>query len=142
MGEPHKVDRGLDEKQSCYEYIAFQIDREDGLVNYRLTWTLQLNGFLFAALALIGSEMDDRLEKLLLRILPIAGMAVSVAGLLGTIAANLAIRGLKVSWRANPDSRWPQPFGDTAAFWLGLAPSVLLPFVLVFVWSYLLLQLW
>lgn len=141
MGEPYKVDRELDEAQSRYEYIAHQIDREDGLVNYRLTWTLQINGFLFAALALIGSEMDDRVEALLLWTLPIAGMTISFAGVLGIVAANWAIWDLKTQWRDNPDSRWPQPFGGTAAFWLGLVPSGLPPAILCLLWIYLLVQL-
>lgn len=39
-----------------YEYIAQQIAREDGLINYRLTWTLTLNGFLYAALGFLGAK--------------------------------------------------------------------------------------
>ena len=136
MNAPRQVERGPDDKQARYKYIAFQINREDGLVNYRLTWTLQFNGFLFAALALTSSEMDG-----LLKVLPIAGMTVSIAGLLGTIAANIAIRDLKHMWLEDEDSRWPRPFGDTVAFRLGLAPSIMLPSVLTVVWSYLLCRL-
>jgi hypothetical protein len=39
-----------EEKRLRYEYIAHQIHREDSLVNFRLTWSLTLNGFIFAAL--------------------------------------------------------------------------------------------
>jgi hypothetical protein len=136
------VDQGkreLDEKQAHYEYIAFQIDREDNLVNQRLTWTLQLNGFLFAALALIGSEMDKKLHDVLLNVLPIAGFTVSFAGLLGVIAANLSMENLKSQWTSKKDVRWPRPFGNPTAFTLGLAPSVALPLVLSGAWLYIFL---
>ncbi len=102
---------------------------------------LQLNGFLFAALALIGSEMDDRLERLLLHVLPATGIAVSTAGLCGVVAANIAIIELKKRWSQQSDKRWPRPFGDTFAFWLGLASSVLPPLALVVTWCYLLWRL-
>ena len=42
-----------DAKKQQYDAIAHQIDREDSLINYRLTWTLTLNGFLFAALGFL-----------------------------------------------------------------------------------------
>lgn len=139
----------MDEQRSRYEYIAQQIEREDGLANYRLTWTLQLNGFLFAALALIGREMDPEIGRILKIMLPVAGIVVSTAGLLGTLAALLAIlnlrsnwRGLKKVWRRSEDPRWPRPFGKTGAFWFGQVTNLSLPSALIVVWVVLLVWLW
>ena len=50
----------LDEKFRIYETIAKQIEREDGLINYRLSWMLQINGFLFAAIALLGGSEKEQ----------------------------------------------------------------------------------
>ncbi|MCC6899732.1 MAG: hypothetical protein IT377_12200 [Polyangiaceae bacterium] len=131
------------ESQAIYEYIAFQINREDGLINYRLTWTLQLNGFLFAALALIGeaNKVDAAIRNLLVQVLPVTGIATNLAGLAGVVAANMAIRELKELWGHRQDTRFPRPFGKPSAFLLGLLPSVLLPAVLVFVWVFALCRL-
>ena len=49
-----------DEKFRIYETIAKQIEREDGLINYRLSWMLQINGFLFAAIALLGGSEKEQ----------------------------------------------------------------------------------
>ena len=50
-------------RQIAYEYIAFQINREDALVNYRMTWVLQLNGFLLAALAVAGKDLPALYQR-------------------------------------------------------------------------------
>jgi hypothetical protein len=104
VGASLQIDREHGEKQAVYEYLAYQVDREDGLINHRLSWTLQLNGFLFAAVALLGgSQIDEHVKRLVLRVVPIAGVAVSTAGLSGVIAANFAIRDLKKGWYALND---------------------------------------
>lgn len=50
------------EKRQYYEDLSKQIEREDGLVNTRMTWMITLQGFLFAALALIGNKTEIRDE--------------------------------------------------------------------------------
>jgi len=142
-GERISKGQAVDKAQAVYEYIAFQINREDGLINYRLTWTLQLNGFLFAALALIAEsgKVDVVVRTLLVYVLPITGLATSVAGLMGAVAANMAIRDLKKLWHDQQDHEYPRPFGGPSAFALGLLPSVFLPAILVLVWLFLLVRL-
>lgn len=39
-----------------YEYTVHQIEREQGLVDTRISWTLTFEGFLFAAIAIAISE--------------------------------------------------------------------------------------
>jgi hypothetical protein len=63
MAAKPAIARGNQEKDEIryrYECIAHQINREDGLFNNRLTWTLQLKGFLFVALALVGKDIVMR----------------------------------------------------------------------------------
>lgn len=126
-----------DEKKQRYDAIVHQIDREDSLINYRLTWTLTLNGFLFAALAFLGSKEspEPRIEEFFHWALPAAGFFISVAGLLGILAAFIQIHYLTEQWSELKDSRWPRPFGDKKhSYFIGTIPSFLPPLVLVAVW--------
>lgn len=124
----------MDQDQLRYEYIARQIEREDGLINYRLTWTLQLNGLLFAALALLGDKTSHDLADFLRLRMPMAGAMVSFAGLLGIVAANLQLLYLTRLWKFQPQRGWPRPFGDKLAYFLGTVPSLVTVIVLLFIW--------
>ena len=48
-----------DDIVKSYEYMSKQIEREDGLINTRITWMLTFEGFLFAALAIVAGKDDD-----------------------------------------------------------------------------------
>jgi hypothetical protein len=111
-------------KRQVYEYLDYQIDREDNLVNNRLSWTLQLNGFLFAAFALIGTQMSEDISRQFRSLLPWAGLAVSIAGLGGIIASQIAILSLTRQWKKHDLTRepWPRPFGAPFAFTHGTVP--------------------
>lgn len=117
-----------------YEYIAHQINREDALVNYRLTWTLQANGFLFAALALVGKDLSGPVRSVFDIALPVTGLAVSTAGLLGVAAANKQMAYLTALWRKRPNFDWPRPFGGKWAFGLGTLPAYIPLAVFAGVW--------
>ena len=107
------------------------------MINYRLTWTLTLNGFLFAALGLIGSKdlPDPRIVEFFHFALPATGFFISLAGLLGVLAAFIQINYLTEQWLTLADTRWPRPFGDKKhAYIIGAIPSFLPPVVLILVW--------
>lgn len=126
-----------DEKKLQYDAIANQIDREDSLINYRLTWTLTLNGFLFATLGFFGSKdsPDPRVAEFFHFALPLTGFFISVAGFFGVLAAFIQIQYLTKQWQALADDRWPRPFGDKKhAYVIGAIPSFLPPLVLILVW--------
>ena len=125
----------LDSDRYRYEYIAHQINREDTLVNYRLTWTLQANGFLFAALALVGKDLDGPVRAVFDLALPLTGLSVSMAGILGVYAANRQITYLISLWSERPFLNWPRPFGGKWAFGLGTLPAYIPLVVFAFVWS-------
>jgi hypothetical protein len=120
-----------------YDAIAIQIQRENEAVNHRLTWTLQLNGFLFTAVAILGPRdpLPVVLGFLVHWLIPLTGMSVSVAGLLGVAAANMQLLYLRRFWSALGLEDRPRPFGDPHnAYVLGAVPAVLPPMVLAAVW--------
>ena len=127
------------DKQNYYGYIAHQIEREDGLVNYRLTWMLTTQGLLFAALALLtGTAIDTEIRAMLAWLLPWIGIALSVIALVGVSAANHQITYLKKKWEMLDYDKAPRPYGWPWAWRFGLVPSVCLPVVFIAAWIFVL----
>ncbi len=127
-----------DEKKLRYDAIAFQIAREDELAGKRLTWIVTINGFLFAALGFsAGKDSPDQAILALLKFaLPVTGSLVSIAGLMGVIAAYIQLQYLTKLWERLDDPRWPRPYGDKKhSYKIGVIPSVLPPLVLAGVWA-------
>lgn len=119
-----------------YEYIAFQINREDTLVNFRLGWSLTLNGAMFAALwVLVGKPSSaGMLYRFADWLLPISGFLISLAALLGVYAAQRQIEYHTNEWRKLRDDRWPRPFGNSLSFRIGTLPSLMPPLILTIAW--------
>jgi hypothetical protein len=135
-----------DEKTTGYEFIAHQINREDSLINFRLTWALTLNGFLFAAIGVSGNQgiSDPALVPFLHIVVPITGFLISLFGFFGVRAAQVQIDYLRDEWRSLNERRWPRPFGGDdhqfllrRAFVLGHLSSLMPPLVLMAVWTVL-----
>lgn len=124
-----------------YDNLAHQIEREDGLINYRLSWMIGIEGFMFTALALVADplKVSATVYAALTRALPVAGGVLALLGLFGVIAANLAIWRLRRDFanRGNLVGQMPTPFGQGAAYVLGLVPSVIAPIVVLLIWGYL-----
>lgn len=140
------------EVKQQYDYIAAQVSREDGLIHNRMTWTLQLNGFLFAALALMKLSPSGEgrnveivapwLVEFLLGALPLAGLGITVSGWLGVRGAIGQLKYLCREYVRNVQShaienKWPRPFGGRWVFWFGTAPAHLSLATLCFLWSWL-----
>ena len=68
-----------------YDSVSTQILRENEVTNQRITWTLQLNGFLFTAIALIGLRegLNGPMALFVHWLVPATGACVSLSGLLG-----------------------------------------------------------
>jgi hypothetical protein len=135
-----------------YDYISAQVSRENGLIHDRMTWTLQFNGFLFAALALMrissageaksAEIMAPWLGDFLLGALPLAGLGISVCGWLGVRGAVRQLHYLRSEYALTvqnfaSEKSWPKPFGDPRASWYGTAPAQLSLATLCFLWSWL-----
>ncbi len=66
QGSPQKEILKKKEKQNYYQYLAHQIEREDGLVNTRLNWMLTTQGLFFAALALLADMNRILVQRVVL----------------------------------------------------------------------------
>jgi hypothetical protein len=127
------------DEEKKYGYIATQLDREDQLINVRLTWILTSNGFLFAALAFVhGKEKtkgddvpDTSAQKFFHRALPILGFVFSASGLIGVISSQLQERYLMHEWTCLRDPVWPRPYGG---FPFGGYPALAVPVALTIMW--------
>ncbi|MGH6648666.1 hypothetical protein [Aquabacterium sp.] len=134
----------LELKKQQYDYIAAQINREDELVNKRLTWTLTTNGLLFTALGFYAGKSTpmEELVDFFHYFIPLTGIVISIAGFLSVFAAYMQIDYLTKEWEMLKDDRWIRPFGDKVhAYYLGGILAVSPPFMFVIVWGYL-LQKW
>jgi len=139
MGQVHAF-----HEPDLYDAIALQIERENSVINHRLTWTLQLNGFLFTAVSLLGGKVldDAALRALVAIFVPMTGLVVSVSAFMGVLAAQHQLSYLTKLWTTKlsaTDPR-PRPFGDRrGTYLLGTLPSLLPPGILSVVWGCLLI---
>jgi len=131
-----------EEKPNYYKYLAHQIEREDGLVNNKITWLLTTQAILFAALALLGGgDTNAEIREMLTLLLPLIGIVLSVIGFLGVTGASITLRDLKTEWEELDYSKAPRPYGTPLAFWLGLIPRLFLPLLFLAAWGYVLFKL-
>jgi hypothetical protein len=77
------------------EDISFQIDRECKLMNDRTVWCLQFSGFLFVGLQIVNQSSTNGALAL---IIPIAGITIGIASLVGIIAAQTSISSKVTEW--------------------------------------------
>jgi hypothetical protein len=126
--------------------VASQIQSENTLLDQRLTWTLQLNGFLFTALGLLGAKglADKALQSLVNLWIPVTGCVVSLACLLGVIAAQMQLDYLAAFWDSMPRGACPRPFGDKrrGSYVLGMLPCLMPPGILLLTWCAFLVNGW
>ena len=83
--------------------IREMIRHENDLVNHRLTWLCQIQGFLFAALGLSFTNNLCDNAHIIQPILIFIGISVSISSSVGLIMAGLAISELKKKF----DIRYP-----------------------------------
>lgn len=116
-----------------YELYRDYIKHEDSLINNRLLWNLNLQGFLFGAYSfslqkvgelhakalgdktadLMASHFSVLLLNVLLIVLPLVGGSVSLLVWMGVQAAQLSIEELNKQWEDKIDPQYhnqtPQP---------------------------------
>ncbi|HEX4959973.1 MAG TPA: hypothetical protein VF173_03975 [Thermoanaerobaculia bacterium] len=141
-----------------YKEISHQIEREDGLINNRLTQLLTSAGLLFAAFAYsISAESKGLNHAMLLCILltlPILGFVISYFALASVRAAEGALFDLKMAWerRVNKDFKiegeedchdhryFPRPYGNESAWRDGHSFNKALPVLIGITWLAILLS--
>jgi hypothetical protein len=113
--------------------LAHQVEREDGLVHQRVTWMIQLEGFLFAGLAL-----KERTPPIpLLVVMALVGITCACTTLLGVSAARRALNDLVVAFETIPEEtrrHLVRPFGRRKDNSYGKITSAALPMVIVAAW--------
>jgi hypothetical protein len=107
-----------------YKIFRDYIEHEDGLIDKRLLWNINIQGFLFAtygfsvqklaevqAVAKHAEIVGAKTLYWLIFILPIFGAAISYYSLEGVLAAQDAISQLKNDWleKAKKEHPYPQP---------------------------------
>jgi len=124
-----------DKVRISYEHLAHQIEREDGLINTRVTWMLTFEGFLFAALALVASkESDPTIQMVLKYALPIIGFVIAFLAYHAIGAALSTLTYLKDLWEPENYPGYPQPFGKEMQHTRGASYSKGLPVTIMVLW--------
>jgi hypothetical protein len=131
-----------------YGYVTHQIERQDNLINNRLTWMLTIEGFLYAGLAVIASKDTNKQIYNSLRIaLPTVGVCIGLLALLGVFTALISLDGLIRGWKSRGCKEnidigiYPVPYG--ALWWIAWVPTFFLPIVIVVSWVFIgIMLLW
>lgn len=131
-----------EDMSALYDRLANQIEREEKLINNRFSWMLTAEGFMFAAIALLGKmSQQNHLYAAIVDIIPIVGGLIAFAALIGVWGAYLSKREYKRIYNielANSPDIYPRPFGGNGAHLAGLVPSVILPIFIILAW----LKIW
>jgi hypothetical protein len=98
----------MSEYEERYQILRDYVKHEDTLINFRQTWTIAVQGFLFAA---YGTGLDKLhedhcqdlakcrdLANLVHWIIPPCALFIAMSGLWGLRAARIALEQIKVSW--------------------------------------------
>jgi len=123
-------------QKDFYEYTIRQIEREQGLVNNRLSWMLTFQGFLFAAIALsTNQDAEPAIRAVFRNVIPAIGIAVALLALVGVHAAALSSNEIKVKWRKRDGfEQYPPTFGTRTISILGRITSYGIPISVVLAW--------
>jgi hypothetical protein len=122
-----------------YEQISKQIEREDGLINQRLTWMMQIQAFLFAGLAVLAKieggniALQTAVGSAVLAI----GLSSAVFGGRGVRAALASLESLRRRYLEMPVAErrcLVRPFGARRVHQNKKDLALRLPAVLITVW--------
>jgi hypothetical protein len=123
-----------------YDYTSRQIQREEALINNRLSWMLTFEGFLFAGVALVANgNTDPTLRSNFRYTIPVLGSVVALLTTKGIHAAYLSINHIQSSWEARlQGGRFPPAYGNSKASFLGRLTGYGIPTAMTLAWITLL----
>lgn len=135
--------------QNTYDAYCGQVNREDKLVNNRLSWLLTTEGLLFGALALMASssgntEVDAAVVKALKQCIPIIGIVIPISALITNLFSHVVVAGLLEKWNTIQCHfpNHPSPFGGQESAVPSAGPSVVLPLSIVAAWVWIIWSIW
>lgn len=119
-----------------HQMVTAQVEREQVLINNRISWMLTFEGFLFAGLALAGdSKSTPEFRRAIKETFPLVGATVAVLTVFGVLAATLAIVNAKTFWKNLVGTAgFPTPHGSLTASILGRATSFGVPIAVAVAW--------
>ena len=126
-----------------YDFFIRQEQLETTNIHTRLTWGLTVQGFLFAALALIARERRTSVTTALKIALPVVGVTTGLATLAGAVAGLLTLGALEAQWgRWMTPLDYPAPYAtDEVVGFMGSVPGWFVPLAIVLTWVYIDLKL-
>jgi hypothetical protein len=121
------------------ELVRQMIRHEDELVNERLTWLGQFEGFLFVAYGLAVKDLND---PVLTWVVCLAGLLIAASILTATLRSDAAVDQLREQWKQNRGSLegncWEpdvQGIGGEETLWRRWSwPSRSLPILFALAW--------
>lgn len=129
----------MPDTKDMFNMVLRLLDREDRLVNSRMTWYLTIQGFIVAgvALGLTGRfESHSNLQTPGIVALSILGIAISVIVFIAVLRARKAKRDARDRWEAfgsNEKDSFPDPTGAHGRLSF-LTPGQALPIIFVLFW--------
>ncbi|GJL90653.1 hypothetical protein [Hyphococcus sp.] len=132
----NEQDRG-----ELYERVVKQIEREDNLIDHRVTYTLTFQSILFAALAFTSrAEEGNAIAAILIYIVPLFGAGTSTFGFLGVLSGFLSIWQKLHGWRLHLKGieEYPSPTGQGLSLFLAWTSYILFTAGLVVGWLFIL----
>jgi hypothetical protein len=121
--------------------VRDMIVHESNLMNQRLTWMMQMNGFLFAALAFAWRDSTQ-----LVPVLAALGITTSLSIMRSLYIAHSVCNALADQWEKNKHSEYQGPgvigHQTKKMLWSWTLPWFSLPFLLALSWVVVLGVLW
>jgi hypothetical protein len=134
----------MPQQEKYAERIALQLKEENEHVTRRTTWNLTLQGFLFAAMAWAAKTSQagaDDNEKLvaLANWIPVIGIVVAGATIMGVFAAYRQQHYLIQLWKIDFENYHPRPFSEGLLHILGMFTAVAIPCSMFMAWLWMIL---
>ena len=123
--------------KDLFDAVVRLLDREDNLINSRMTWYLTIQGFIVAAAALIFTgrfKHHQYLPTPAIRLLSSIGIAISLVLFISVRRARITKREVGDQWNSSSNTvSFPDPRGETS--WLSfLTPGQSVPWIFIVFW--------
>jgi hypothetical protein len=125
--------------------IRSMIEHDNQLLNHRITWFLQINGFLFTAIAIFGSQPGRNVFG---TIIGVTGICTCVSVGVALAVGRKAVHDLNSTWQNHLLDKEDEHFRDIGVFgalagWKGIfGPWHILPYIFGFSWCFVIFFVW
>ncbi|MBN1578411.1 MAG: hypothetical protein JW913_17755 [Chitinispirillaceae bacterium] len=125
------------DKMEMIDLVLKILDREDSLINARMTWYLTIQGFIIAGISLLFTSRDKFAEFVIPGTvsLSILAIAISLAVFFAVFRARQVKKTMERYWNTikNEYGFFPNPIGNTS--WYSVfTPGQVVPLLLIVFW--------